>query len=116
MPGRCTRCKSSTVEIDYVIQQHGVSIFSPRLKGGERFIAFDKPLEFKDKAFLRLRARNKVLNLPIQRSDISRIAGENSSKLETVQETLESETDEKKKLPEETGEKKNIPEFGEIFN
>lgn len=104
MPGRCTRCKSSTVEIDYVIQQHGVSIFSPRLKGGERFIVFDKPIEFTDKAFLRLRARNKVLNLPIQRQEFSRIAGENQPKLETIQETVDSQTEEKK-----------IPEIGEIF-
>jgi hypothetical protein len=73
LPGRCTRCKSSTIEIDYIIQQQGISIFSPRLKGGERFIAFDKEMEFNERGFLRMRARNKVLNLPLLRPELERV-------------------------------------------
>ena len=79
LPGRCTRCKSSTVEIDYVIQPNGVSIFSTRLKDGERFIAFDKSAEFGERALLRLRARNKILDLPLQRSDLERLKAEDNA-------------------------------------
>lgn len=70
LPGRCTRCKSGTVEIDYIIQEQGVTIFSARLKGGERFIAFDKIAKFGDQAFMRIRARNKILNIPFKRPDM----------------------------------------------
>ena len=73
LPGRCTRCKSSTVEIDYVIQPQGVSIFSPRLKGGERFIGFDKSGPFGNTAYMRIKARNKVMNLPLKRPELAAI-------------------------------------------
>jgi hypothetical protein len=53
-----------------------VSIFSPRLKGGERFIAFDKEMEFGERGFLRMRARNKVLNLPLLRPELERVKEE----------------------------------------
>lgn len=76
LPGRCTRCKSGTVDIDYVIQQQGVTIFSPRLKGGERFIAFDKIANFPEQAFMRIRARNKVLNIPFRREGMMHVARE----------------------------------------
>lgn len=70
LPGRCTRCKSGTVEIDYIIQPQGVSIFSSRLKGGERFLAFDKQVDIPDRAVMRIKARNKVLNLPLKRHEL----------------------------------------------
>jgi hypothetical protein len=76
LPGRCSRCKSGTVEIDYVIQDQGVSIFSPRLKSGEKFIAFDKVAQFGDQAFMRIRARNKVLNIPFKRPEMMQVARE----------------------------------------
>jgi hypothetical protein len=66
LPGRCTRCHSSIVEIDYVIQPNGVSIFCSRLSAGEHFIAFDKEMEFDENATVRLKARNKVLNLQLR--------------------------------------------------
>lgn len=53
------------MEIDYIIQPRGVSIFSPRLKNGERFVGFDKNMEFEQNSFIRIRARNKMLNLPL---------------------------------------------------
>jgi hypothetical protein len=66
LPGRCTRCHSSIVEIDYVIQPNGVSVFCSRLSAGEHWIAFDKPMEFDENATVRLKARNKVLNLQLR--------------------------------------------------
>lgn len=76
LPGRCSRCKSCSVEIDYIIQDQGVSIFSPRLKGGERFIAFDKITKFGEHGFIRIRARNKVLNIPFKRDEMMHVARE----------------------------------------
>jgi len=73
LPGRCTRCKSATVEIDYVIQPQGVSIFSSRLTGGERFVGYDKMLAFPENAFIRLKARNRVMNLPLMRPELGTI-------------------------------------------
>src|SRR3954463_15087351 len=66
LPGRCTRCNSSLVEIDYVIQPNGVSIFCTRLSAGEQFIVFDNELEFDQNATVRLKARNKVLNIQLR--------------------------------------------------
>lgn len=76
LPGRCTRCKSGTVEIDYIIQPQGVSIFSSRLKGGERFLAFDKQVDIPDRAVMRIKARNKVLNLPLKRPELDAVKEE----------------------------------------
>lgn len=55
------------MEIDYIIQSQGVSLFSPRLKGGERYVAFDKPETFGPSSMIRIRARNKLLNIPVHR-------------------------------------------------
>jgi hypothetical protein len=38
--GRCRECKSSDVDIDYVVSKDGVTIFSNRFKGC-RFVPFD---------------------------------------------------------------------------
>jgi hypothetical protein len=57
------------VELDYVIQPNGISLFTPRIKGGERFIPFDKPAPYGNGSFLRLRARNKVLNMALKRPE-----------------------------------------------
>ena len=67
LPGRCSRCKSGTVEVDYVIQPSGVSIFSTRLKGGERFLPFDQVRDIDGGQWMRISARNKVFNLPLKR-------------------------------------------------
>ena len=99
------------MEIDYVIQPNGVSIFCPRLKDGERFIGFDKPAEFGANAILRLRARNKVLNLPLLRA-FDRLKIEDGAAEDT-----ETKFPEASKMPtiEEEPTKENN-DIGEMMN
>ena len=40
-PGRCSTCRSGTVELDYVIQPEGVTLFSNRLKS-DTWVPFDE--------------------------------------------------------------------------
>ena len=53
--------------MDYVIQPTGVSVFSTRLKEGERFLPFDQVREIDVGQWIRISARNKVFNLPLKR-------------------------------------------------
>jgi hypothetical protein len=66
--GRCQTCKSDNVEVDYVIQREGVTIFCSRLKQ-EKYIPFDTATPIiVDRAFLRIKTRNRSFNLPFNRS------------------------------------------------
>ncbi|KAL3078628.1 hypothetical protein niasHT_035111 [Heterodera trifolii] len=70
-PGRCSICRSGTVELDYIIQPEGVTIFSNRLKtDGENFVPFDTIVDFADRAKFRIRARNKVFTLPLRHPEV----------------------------------------------
>uniref|UniRef100_A0A914HAF5 Integrase catalytic domain-containing protein n=1 Tax=Globodera rostochiensis TaxID=31243 RepID=A0A914HAF5_GLORO len=70
-PGRCSRCRSGTVELDYFIQAEGVTVFSTRLKNrGEHFVPFDEIVDFGDNAKIRIRSRNKVFTLPLRQPEI----------------------------------------------
>uniref|UniRef100_A0A914H7L5 Uncharacterized protein n=1 Tax=Globodera rostochiensis TaxID=31243 RepID=A0A914H7L5_GLORO len=70
-PGRCSRCRSGTVELDYFIQAEGVTVFSTRLKnGGENFVPFDEIVDFGDNAKFRIRSRNKVFTLPLRHPEV----------------------------------------------
>ncbi|KAL3107142.1 hypothetical protein niasHT_019538 [Heterodera trifolii] len=74
-PGRCTRCKSGSVELDYFIQPEGVTIFSSRLKDdGENFLPFDEIVDFGDNAKFRVRSRNKMFTLPLRHPEVHQVA------------------------------------------
>ncbi|KAL3112588.1 hypothetical protein niasHT_018599 [Heterodera trifolii] len=74
-PGRCTRCKSGNVELDYFIQPEGVTIFSSRLKDdGENFLPFDEIVDFGDNAKFRVRSRNKMFTLPLRHPEVHQVA------------------------------------------
>lgn len=66
LKGRCTLCKSDNVEIDYVLQAEGITIYCSRMRH-EKFISFDKPATFNSGTTLRLRAKGKVYNMPMNR-------------------------------------------------
>ncbi|MGN6671083.1 MAG: hypothetical protein ACTHJ4_06055 [Candidatus Nucleicultricaceae bacterium] len=65
LPGRCTRCKSTTVEVDYVLQPNGVTIICTRLKQ-QIYLPFDEGAKWSDGSRIRIRSRNKVLTIPLQ--------------------------------------------------
>ena len=65
LPGRCTRCKSTTVEVDYVLQPNGVTIICNRLKQ-QIYLPFDQSTKWIDGSRIRIRSRNKVLTIPLQ--------------------------------------------------
>lgn len=79
------------MEIDYIIQPRGVSIFSPRLKNGERFVGFDKNMEFEQNSFIRIRARNKMLNLPLNHFETHQSTNEMQQPAENKKEMQENE-------------------------
>lgn len=115
LPGRCTRCKSGTVEIDYIIQNQGVSIYSSRLKGGERFVSFDKPVEFNEYGYIRIKSRNKILNLPLRGVEVlsgKKTTGDNNGeKMQTIPEIPEPALTTMNEMPtgdiEKNGNNKN---------
>jgi hypothetical protein len=62
--GRCPTCKSDKVEIDYIIDQSGVTISCGRMKQ-EKFVPFDINPMFNDHSSVRIKTKSRVFELPI---------------------------------------------------
>jgi hypothetical protein len=97
------------VEVDYVIQPQGVSVFSPRLNGGERFVGFDKKMPFHDRAYMRIKARSKVLNLPLKRPELAPLQDSSTDGKWPTAETSQQTTVETKEEEKENIEPGEIP-------
>jgi len=95
LKGRCNICYGSTVEVDYVLQPDGITIFCSRLKK-EKYINFDKKLEIDSKSMYRLRTRNKVYNIPIKRASHPTIKEETSIQKVNIPPTIVEEIEEEK--------------------
>ena len=67
IPGKCQNCKSDAVEIDYVVQPNGVTIYCSRLKR-ECFVEFDYPRITRagTTTFFRVKIKGKIFNIPFQ--------------------------------------------------
>jgi hypothetical protein len=111
--GRCRGCKGDMVELDYVVQPIGVTVFCSRMKE-EKFIEFDKkPFMPDDDAIIRIRSRSRAFSMPIKRGSSvltqSMVNGTNQAVNQNIPEekTMGQEVDE---LINQTV----IPSVGEI--
>ena len=100
LKGRCNICYGSTVEVDYVLQTDGITIYCSRLKK-EKYINFDKKLEIDSKSMYRLRTRNKVYNIPIKRASHPTIMEDSLIQKLNVPPTIVEESEVEKKLEED---------------
>jgi hypothetical protein len=64
LPGRCSRCKSQVAEVDYLLQPHGLTLYCNRLRG-PKWVPFDVIRQWRAGQAVRIRSRNKVLNLKL---------------------------------------------------
>ena len=67
--GRCSQCRGDQIDIDYIIQEDGVTIYSTRLKQ-EKFVPFDWPVPFPENSnkMIRIKQGSKHFTIPIKRS------------------------------------------------
>jgi hypothetical protein len=80
LKGRCSTCKSDNVEIDYVLQPNGITIYCSRMKQ-EKFVKFDVPALLNDRSFMRIRARGKTYNVPLNRLELQEFVDEEDKKI-----------------------------------
>lgn len=60
--GKCRECKSTEVEIDYIITKEGVTIYCSRFKT-HRFVQFDYIYEFPGHCIFRVKNKGRVFNV-----------------------------------------------------
>ncbi|CAK5113987.1 unnamed protein product [Meloidogyne enterolobii] len=61
-PGRCRECKSTEVEIDFIVTKEGVTIFCNRVKGNQ-FVPFDTIYELPGHCFFKIKNKARVVNI-----------------------------------------------------
>nr|CAD2189257.1 unnamed protein product [Meloidogyne enterolobii] len=62
--GRCKECKSTEVEIDFIVTKEGVTIYCTRIGSGTRFVPFDTVYELPTHCFFKVRNKGRVFNVP----------------------------------------------------
>jgi len=60
--GKCKECKSSEVELDFVVTKEGVTLFCTRMKGS-RFVPFDSIHDLPDHCFFKIKNKGRVFNV-----------------------------------------------------
>ncbi|CAK5088033.1 unnamed protein product [Meloidogyne enterolobii] len=62
--GRCKECKSTEVELDFIVTKEGVTIYCTRLSSGSRFVPFDSIYELPTHCFFKVKNKGRVFNVP----------------------------------------------------
>lgn len=60
---RCKQCKSTEVELDFIVTKDGLTIYCSRIKG-PRFVAFDNVMELPGHCYFRIKNKGRVFNIP----------------------------------------------------
>jgi hypothetical protein len=60
--GKCKECKSSEVELDFVVTKEGVTLFCTRMKGS-RFVPFDSVHDLPGHCFFKIKNKGRVFNV-----------------------------------------------------
>ena len=63
--GKCGKCASSALSIDFYINMNGVEINSQRLSA-PRFVLFDLPIQLPEACFFRVRMKGHTFNIPFK--------------------------------------------------
>lgn len=69
MRGRCNQCRGDNVDIDYIIEPQGVTLYSTRMKC-EKYVPFDHvhALDIGGQQCIRIKQRGKHFTIPIKRA------------------------------------------------
>ncbi|KAL7075722.1 hypothetical protein ACQ4LE_004927 [Meloidogyne hapla] len=62
--GRCKECKSTEVEIDFIVTKEGITIYCTRIGSGTRFVPFDTVYDLPTHCFFKIRNKGRVFNVP----------------------------------------------------
>nr|CAD2180125.1 unnamed protein product [Meloidogyne enterolobii] len=61
--GKCRECKSTEVELDFVVTKDGITIYCSRISG-TRYVSFDSTYELPGICFFRIKNKGRVFNIP----------------------------------------------------
>nr|CAD2162457.1 unnamed protein product [Meloidogyne enterolobii] len=61
--GKCHECKSTEVELDFVITKEGVIVYCTRFNGS-RFVPFDSFFDLPGHCFFKIKNKGRVFNIP----------------------------------------------------
>nr|CAD2200845.1 unnamed protein product [Meloidogyne enterolobii] len=61
--GKCRECKSTEVELDFVVTKDGITIYCSRISG-TRYVPFDSTYELPGICFFRIKNKGRVFNIP----------------------------------------------------
>jgi len=62
--GRCKECKSTEVEIDFIVTKEGITIYCTRIGPGTRFVPFDTIYDLPTHCFFKIKNKGRVFNVP----------------------------------------------------
>nr|CAD2201912.1 unnamed protein product [Meloidogyne enterolobii] len=62
--GRCKECKSTEVEIDFIVTKEGITIYCTRIGSGTRFVPFDTVYDLPTHCFFKIKNKGRVFNVP----------------------------------------------------
>jgi len=62
--GRCKECKSTEVEIDFIVTKEGITIHCTRIGSGTRFVPFDTVYDLPTHCFFKIKNKGRVFNVP----------------------------------------------------
>nr|CAD2196649.1 unnamed protein product [Meloidogyne enterolobii] len=62
--GKCKECKSTEVEIDFIVTKEGVTIYCNRIGSGTRFVPFDTVYDLPTHCFFKIKNKGRVFNVP----------------------------------------------------
>lgn len=65
----CKTCKTTSVTIDFVISNEGISIQCPKFKS-EKFLNFDRVYDMPRKTFISVKTRSSTFQIPINNEEI----------------------------------------------
>ena len=67
--GRCTQCRGDGVDIEYIIDMHGITLYSTRMNN-QKFVPFDRLVYFDEIANrgIKIKHRGKHFTIPIKKA------------------------------------------------
>nr|CAD2182223.1 unnamed protein product [Meloidogyne enterolobii] len=61
--GKCRECKSTEVELDFVVTKEGITIYCTRISG-TRFVPFDIVYDLPGICFFKIKNKGRIFNIP----------------------------------------------------
>uniref|UniRef100_A0A914M471 Uncharacterized protein n=1 Tax=Meloidogyne incognita TaxID=6306 RepID=A0A914M471_MELIC len=77
--GRCRECKSTEVELDFIVTKEGVTLYCTRLST-PRFVPFDCIYDLPGHCFFKIKNKGRVLNIPYGSQNVCAVYNSNCKK------------------------------------